>query len=847
LSLRSYLGLVIAVSLIFGAMGPARVWAGAALPQGPFDAPMVCPAGGHVAALRAGDLTGDGISDLLVLRRNPPRLGLLVGAGDGTFEPGPEYPLSSVPLDMAAADLDRDGRLDVAVITESGYLCILLGRDRGVFEPTADRRFDTALAAVAAGDFNGDEMTDIAVAAPGSGTVMILPRWGDGSSSPATSQPVVIASLTSTGGDVCLWAADFNRDGRDDLAVLVPEANRFDLLLGKGDGTFRPPIGHSTGDRPLGLLAQDLDHDGWPDVAVTNEVRFGPGQVWIYRGSGRGRLQCPTSHHLPRIDSHAGGMTAGDFNGDGVLDLAVACGRETVAVLPGRGEGRFGPAVAFSAGNSGRSLVSDDFNGDGCGDLALAGRGGGGIPVLLGTGDDRFFSQAFTHPTAPGPDFSVTADFNGDGRADLAYASRRNNTIEFLLGGEGGRWGDASISHSCPSPSLLVPGDFNGDGTTDLAYYSDAEDGGNVSLLLGGEEVVHRTAVIQHNSVRDMVSADFDGDGHTDLVTALIGSEQLLLMSGRGDGTFSSPVTVPAACSPRFLGCGDFNGDGLSDLALTDFWNHRVHLLLNSGYGQFIPGAQIGVSWPMRPHAADLDGDGRDDLAVASCHGSLSAIVVGAEARTWRTVELETVPGLSGVRSADFNRDDRLDLVTSARGGDSAVSVLLARGDGTFFPRMDLQLGRGPAAVPFDLDGDRWPDLAVVNFHDHSISIVPNRPLAVVDFETPEQDGEPGGVQIRLRFNRMVQEGEAAPSISLEDSRRRAVDCSCTLLGDTLLIAVPGGLVSGEEYRVCLPAGAVQDHYGWRLAREFERAFTVRALGHDPCRLKHTNQEGDGL
>jgi hypothetical protein len=259
---------------------------------------------------------------------------------------------------------------------------------------------------------------------------------------------------------------DFNGDGLPDLAVANQSNASVSVLLGNGNGTFqaarsfgvgsgpfRFAVSYAVGYQPVSLVVGDFNGDGIPDVAVANA--FSPnGTVTVLLGNGDGTFQAPVSYNA---GASPGSLTEGDFAGDGILDLAVAnSAAGTVSILRGRGDGTFEVPVTFVVGSGPSSVVVGDFNGDGFLDLAVTNSNSGTVSVLLGRGDGTFqprldYSSSGSNPASVG-----TADFNGDGFPDLAVANFGSNSVTVLI--NDGVWGPAPqpAGHSHGEPPALV-------------------------------------------------------------------------------------------------------------------------------------------------------------------------------------------------------------------------------------------------------------------------------------------------------------------------------------------------------------------------------------------------------
>jgi FG-GAP-like repeat/Abnormal spindle-like microcephaly-assoc'd, ASPM-SPD-2-Hydin/FG-GAP repeat len=328
---------------------------------------------------------------------------------------------------------------------------------------------------VATGDFNGDGKLDLAVANSGSGNnVSILLGNGDGTFKPAVD-------YGAGSGPYSVAVGDFNGDGKLDLVVANTNSNNVSILLGNGDGTFQPAVDYGVGSEPRAVAVGDFNGDGKLDLAVANT---GSSNVSVLLGNGDGTFQ-------PAFDFSTGfgqiSLAVGDFNGDGNLDLAVVnFGTGNVSVLLGDGDGTFEPAVNYVAGVAPVSVSVGDFNGDGKLDLAVANIaagniGPGSVSVLLGNGDGTF-QPAVNYGVGPNPNFVAVGDLNGDANLDLVVANTTSNNVSILLGNGDGTFQPAVDYDSGSVPYSVAVGDFNGDGRLDMAV-ADASSS-TVSVLL---------------------------------------------------------------------------------------------------------------------------------------------------------------------------------------------------------------------------------------------------------------------------------------------------------------------------------------------------------------------------
>ncbi|PYK00550.1 MAG: hypothetical protein DME23_06865 [Verrucomicrobia bacterium] len=321
-----------------------------------------------------GDFNGDGKLDLAVATDS---IWVFLCKGDGTFQRAGVY--GGKAFSVVAGDFNADGKLDLAVAPFDYYpypqdsVSILLGNGDGTFKPGASLRAGSLPYALACGDFNRDGRLDLAVANYGSysnADVSVLLANGDGTFQTAVGYRVG-KNLTSVA------VGDFNGDGKPDLVVANQHANSVSILLGNGDGTFKSAVNYGAGTIPVDVAVGDFNADGKPDLAVASfgswdriSATYTNSGVSVLLGKGEGTFQTAVNYGAG-MSSYS--VAAGDFNGDGKLDLTVAG-----AVLLGNGDGTFQPAVTY--GGRGVFVAVGDFNGDGKPDLAAA-HSGGGFPI----------------------------------------------------------------------------------------------------------------------------------------------------------------------------------------------------------------------------------------------------------------------------------------------------------------------------------------------------------------------------------------------------------------------------------------------------------------------------------
>jgi hypothetical protein len=341
---------------------------------------------------------------------NPPHFEAVV-----TYGLGGRYPVSVV-----VADVNLDGRPDLVVASGGGdpvpsSVGVLLGNGDGTFQPTVSYDFGPiGIVSLAVADLNLDGKPDLIVSSA-QGPLGVLLGNGDG-----TFQPVVISSF----GGNSVAAADINRDGKPDLVVVG--STSVVVQLGNGDGTFQDPVYYASGGGSAdGIAIADLNHDGKADVVVTNGDSR---NIGVLLGNGDGTFAPAATYDSGGpFDSRPYSPVVADVNGDGKPDLVVTnSGSGTVAVLLGNGDGTFQPAVTNPGGSGPLSVAVADLNGDGVPDVLVSNSDtiGGSVYVLLGNGDGTFQGPIFYDSGGEFPYGVAIADVNHDGRPDLFVVNR---------------------------------------------------------------------------------------------------------------------------------------------------------------------------------------------------------------------------------------------------------------------------------------------------------------------------------------------------------------------------------------------------------------------------------------
>jgi Bacterial Ig-like domain (group 3)/FG-GAP-like repeat len=700
--------------------------------DGTFKSVVKYDSGGYGAfSVAVADVNGDGKPDLVVANvcansncTSGGSVAVLLGNGDGTFKAAMSYPSGGEDAySVAVDDVNGDGKPDLLIANycadseclTDGSVGVLLGNGDGTFQAAvtySSGAYHTV--SVAVGDVNGDGKPDLLVAS------------------------YCASSSNCTDGSV-------------------------GVLLGNGNGTFRAAVSYSSGGYEAQSVAVgDVNGDGKPDLLVANTIcapnDCATGSVGVLLGNGDGSFR-------PAVTYDSGGFSAesvavGDVNGDGKPDLLVAntcvtdgafnCVNGSVGVLLGNGDGTFQSAVSYGSDGTGASSVAvRDVNGDGKLDLLVANACGnngnygcmiGSVGVLLGNGNGTFKAAAIDASGGYEPYSVAVGDVNGDGNPDLLVANECGNSddcngvVGVLLGNGDGTFQPVVTydSGGYDAQSVAVA-DVNGGGKPDLLVANDCStsnctSGGGVGVLLGNGDGTFQAAMSYGSGGQDAESvavADVNGDGKPDLVVAN-GDGSVGILLGNGDGTFQAATSYGSGgASASSVAVADVNGDGKPDLLVSnscasdDCANGSVGVLLGNGDGTF----QAAVSYSSGGVytdalvLGDLNRDGKLDLVLASeyatnsvTNGSVGVLLGNGDGTFQAAVSTSTPTPLEGIRSlalADFNGDGKLDLAVGA-----GNFLLLGNGDGTFQTPIELGTG-GPGIAVGDFNLDGKPDLAV--------------------------------------------------------------------------------------------------------------------------------------
>lgn len=419
-----------------------------------------------VAATLLADVNQDGIADVISSGEHD-AFGALLGNGDGTFQDARPYINPSV---TKPGDLNGDGYLDFVGPSAEG-ISIVLGHADGTLGNKQhlslrnDGSFGNTVDSLVAHDFNHDGVSDLVISNATENTIELRIGSREGG-----FEPGQFFDVDTQPGRIAV--GDFNGDGLEDLATGSYMSQNVSVLLGDENGYFGSPQTFETTAAVYNLAVEDINADGLSDLVIAN---LHSDVVTIFLGMSNGTLASPADLAIGDYRN----LTVADLSGDGVPDLAITQHGEifsqipaTVAILIGNGDGTFGEPRTHEVGSWPNSIVSGDFNSDGVVDLATANTRTNTISLLLGTGGGEFSESQQTAfqvngPMGEGEPFALLVnDFNHDGVDDLAADI---GVAVMLLFGD--TVADQIFNHqqTVQSGALVSAGDFNGDNVVDLA------------------------------------------------------------------------------------------------------------------------------------------------------------------------------------------------------------------------------------------------------------------------------------------------------------------------------------------------------------------------------------------
>ena len=720
--------------------------------RGAFPNQQTLAVGRRPTSVAVADVNGDHKPDLITADYRDSTVSVLLGNGDGSFQPRQAFPLGKKLYSVAVADVNGDGKPDlVQTNLHQNTVSVLLGNGAGSFQQQQPLAVGNQPTSVVAADLNGDGRPDLVTTNSDDDTVSVLLGNGDGSFQPQHTLAVGHSPRA-------VAVADVNGDGKPDLVVANYDDNpavndgAVSVLLGNGDGSFGPQQTFRVGQRPYSVAVMDVNGDGHLDLITANaggDPAVNDGAVSVLLGNGDGTFRPQQTFAVGRQPFS---VAVADVNGDGLPDIITANAADnTVSVLLGNGAGSFGKQQVFATGQHPFTVAVLDLNGDRKPDLVTSNLFDGTVSVLLGNGAGSF-QRPQTFATDQVPVQTVIADVNGDGRPDLVTASNYDARTGVLMG-NGGTFVPSTQTNGGDARNTPYLADLNGDGIPDATVLDRS---GNILFRKGlpGADNAFAPPVILNpgRPARDLTlvrtglgwavaAADARFDSSLSSPNHFVYTVSLYTVGP--DGSVTRSTALATAALPTRLAAADLTGNGLDDLVAANSLDNSVTVALQETPGRFAPAVthSVGIA-PSDIAFADLNGDGRSDIVVSDLDSGDISVLLNDPSHTFATshrfragtglYDLDTSAASPAVSTREesvslaagaFTGTGRNDLVVINRGAHS-FSVLTNDGRGgftnpqtalTFSTSDGLQINDRPGAVVVgDFNRDGFPDLAIL-------------------------------------------------------------------------------------------------------------------------------------
>jgi hypothetical protein len=345
--------------------------------------------------------------------------------------------------------------------------------------------------------------------------------------------------------------------------------------------SFAAPVRHTVGARPVAVFAGDLHHMGTGDIATVDLGSGGGGNLSILLGDGQ--LHYPVASTDLFAGQFPQSIAAGDWNGDGAIDLVVADGRFGFIYFQNNGMGAFPSGVTSSdVLKSPLGIAAGKFSRGQFLDVVVLGPAG--VQVVFGDGSGGWSPMLPpSMPVGSAPTGLAVGFVDGDPYLDVVVSLGTNNTVAVLLGNGDGTFQNASSQSVGASPQAVAVGDLNGDGRPEILT---ANDGGSVSVLLnnGNGTFMQHTDFAAGKMLQSLVIDDFDGDKHQDVAVTDNGLNRVVVLLGDGSGKLESPIPFDLGANglPYGITSSDLDSDGRRDLIVTDQATSSAIFLVNT-------------------------------------------------------------------------------------------------------------------------------------------------------------------------------------------------------------------------------------------------------------------------
>lgn len=668
----------------------------------------------------AGDFDEDGMLDVITAN-NGGDANFFRGNGDGTFQ---NYIIvaDAGGDEIEVADMNNDGHLDIVRLdANSGEVRVNLGNGDGTFNTgltVMSGTSDNINAEITLGHFDNNGFLDIAVNDPNDNAVHLIGNING-------SLYIVAADIPMPGSPSNVKAGDLNNDGYDDIVVAFEGLNSVSFYINNSGSSY---TAQSYTVANVGVADYsdieifDIDNDNDMDVAVNSAAVL---EVFSNDGGGTSFTNLPDYF----VGTVGYGTITGDWNGDNLLDIALANRSGGVVNIRINTGGTFTQTSSYVSTNANpNELCKGDFNNDGYLDIVTANDNEGNITFLNGLGDGRFGSQALL--TGLLGNGVGSGDLDGDGDIDVVGMSSGQSQLSISLNNGDGTFADAQfipIGFGCQN---VVVEDLTGEGNLDLISHSI---NGFVIWSGNGDGTFQLYAQIPSSSVgsggdRTIALGDFNGDGLMDMAGTFASQDELSICYADAIGEYSSSTVITTGSYPRYITTGNINNDQYDDIVISCNSANTAEVYFGTAT---VPGAPAALSTGNSPEGVsilDANNDGWNDVAIVSPNSNDYVVYMNNNGTldSFNTGNIPANVGAAGMTNADVNGDGNADLIIAFYLTDN-VGILFGNGNGLFEPAITFGADKHPTLViTNDFNDDGEMDIATINTGTNNISVILN-------------------------------------------------------------------------------------------------------------------------
>ncbi|MBS1795646.1 MAG: VCBS repeat-containing protein [Acidobacteria bacterium] len=685
-----------------------------------------------------GDFNNDGRLDIAVQYGSQNTLVVQNGLGNGRFEAPRIIDSNSTSFYLIAGDFNNDGKIDLLTPARIYY-----GDGAGNFPQSHLLLLGSNALWFSSADLNGDDKLDLVGWVFSNSTLEVY--YGDGTGGFGSQVQVSIPNNFVSGFEL----ADVNNDGLADILTSLSNTNGVGVIYGGVNGLQTPVVVPISGAGTVSIVAAgDVDGDGDKDIYTYGLVSGNSPFTALLKNNGNGTFTAQ-----PRVPDSAGDLSRLsliDVNGDGKLDVVGNIAKGLFSIRLGDNSGAF-QETKLAPGISGQiKLFYEDFTGDGIRDFGISSSSVSSFAVFPndGTGnigvDQTSVDDNVINDTA-------IADFNEDGKTDVVTGS--DSMKIWVAFGNGSGLGSLTSVPVSVIPRLILTGDLNNDHHQDILAF--LQNGGvSKSAVIYGNgngtfQPAIETSMPEFRNTGKPVLIDIDNDQYIDLVlplstnTTRVGIYQ---NSAQGSFIFRNQINVDNLVGS--VTAGDYNQDGKTDLAILSF---AAHIYLGTGTYTFTPLSSFPIGQAnSHIYTTDFNGDGIPDLAATSAptgsngsNGKVDILMGVGKGGFGAPAEYVVGKSPKSMIAADFDGDGNMDLAVANQGtfsaNDDRIAILYGNGQGLFPRIVNSIAGVAPRGLETaDFDGDGKPDLVTSDYGVGQISLARNSclPAPAANFPT---------------------------------------------------------------------------------------------------------------